>query len=137
MSGTLKIRIDCMVSGPLADGRAIDAAEKWAEGTSQALGDEAVKMLRDFPMNKTGRARGGFEGLLKTERRSPSETRVTGPQQRGVAWASWLEGTSKRNESTHFKGYHLFRKTRAELQDKAPEIGQQQLDKLLSEMGGG
>jgi hypothetical protein len=136
MSGTLKITVDCMVSGPLADGRAIDAAEKWAERTSQVLGDQAVRMLRDFPMNKTGRARGGFENLLQTERRTPSETRVMGPQQRGVAWASWLEGTSKRNQGNRFKGYHLFAKTRKELQDKAADIGQRELDKLLSEMGG-
>jgi len=136
MSGTLKITVDCAVSGPLADGRAIDAAAKWAENTSQALGDEAVRMLREFPMNKSGRARGAFQGALKTERRSPSETLVAGPQQRGVAWASWLEGTSRRNESTGFKGYGLFRKTRAELQKRAPEIGQRELDKLLSEMGG-
>lgn len=134
--GTLKITIDCAVSGPLGDGRAIELAGKWAENTSQALGDEAVRLLRAFPMNKTGRAHGAFENALKVERRSPSETRVQGPQQRGVAWASWLEGTSKRNESTHFKGYHLFRKTRKQLQDKAPEIGQHELDALLGEMGG-
>lgn len=133
---TLKVTVDCMVTGPLADGRAIDAAEKWAERTSQALGDEAVRMLRDFPMNKSGRARGGFEGALRVERRSPSETRVAGPQERGVAWAPWLEGTSKRNESTKFRGYHLFAKTRAELEKKAQEIGQKQLDELLGEMGG-
>lgn len=136
MSGTLKITLDCAVSGPLGDGRAIELAEKWAENTSQALGDEAVKMLRDVRMDKSGRAKGNFGALLKAERRSPSETRVAGPQQRGVAWASWLEGTSKRNESTRFKGYHLFAKTRAELQDKAAEIGQKQLEALLPQMGG-
>lgn len=133
---TLKITVDCAVSGPLGDGRAIELAEKWAENTSQALGDEAVKMLRAFPMNKSGRARGGFEGALRVERRTPSETRVKGPQERGVAWAPWLEGTSKRNESTRFKGYGLFAKTRAELQKKAADIGQRQLDALIGEMGG-
>lgn len=132
----LKVAVTIDVSGPLADGRAIDAAEKWATNTSQALGDEAVRLLRAFPMNKSGRARGAFENALRTERRSPSETRVAGPQQRGVAWAPWLEGTSKRNESSHFKGYHLFAKTRAELEKKAQEIGQRELDRLLGEMGG-
>lgn len=134
--GTLRIRLDCQVTGPLGDGRAEKAAREWAENTSQALGDEGVRMLRAYPMNKTGRARGGFEGALRTVRRSASEVRIPGPQQRGVAWAPWLEGTSKRNESTHFRGYHLFRKTRAELQKMAPEIGQRELDKIMPQIGG-
>ena len=39
-------------------------------------------------------------------------------------------------QSTGFKGYHLFRKTRLALSKKAPEIGQKVLDELLPEMGG-
>jgi hypothetical protein len=136
LMGTLKIKLDCQVSGPLGDGTAIKAAEQWAERTSQALADEGVAMLRAFPMDKTGRARGGFQGALKTVRRSPTEVRIPGPQQRGVAWSPWLEGGSKRNSSTGFKGYHLFRKTRLALSKEAPQIGQKELDKLMAEMGG-
>ena len=134
--GTLKITARCQVSGPLGDGTAIKAAEQWAEKTSQALADEGAAMLRAFPMNKTGRARGGFQANLKVMRKSPTEVRIPGPQEKGVAWSPWLEGTSKRNQSANFKGYHLFRKTRTELSKKAPEIGQKVLNELLPEMGG-
>ena len=55
---------------------------------------------------------------------------------KGVVWSPWLEGTSKRNDSTGFKGYGLFRKTRLQLQKLAPQIAQEQLDKVISRMGG-
>jgi len=137
MAGSLKITARCQVTGPLADGSAINACEKWAENTSQALGDRGVELLRAFPMNKTGRASGGFQASLKTVRKSATQVNVPGPQQRGVAWSPWLEGTGKRNESTGFRGYHLFRKTRTQLNKEAPQIGQRELDKLMPELGGG
>jgi len=132
----MKISLDCMVTGPLADGRAVKAAEEWAENTSQALADEGLEMLRAVRMDKSGRSRGGFQEALKIVRKSPTEKRIPGPQERGVAWAPWLEGTSKRNESTGFRGYGLFRDTRTRLQERAPEIGQRELDKLMPRMGG-
>lgn len=134
--GSLKIRVDCRVSGPLANGEADKAAQEWAVNTTQALGDKGVELLRAFPMDRTGRARGAFQGALRTKRISPTETRITGPQERGVAWAAWLEGTSKRNQDTGFKGYHLFRKTRLQLSRLAPGIAQAELEKLLPRMGG-
>lgn len=137
MAGQLKITARCQVSGPIADGTAARACEDWARNTSQALGDEAVTMLRAVPMNKSGRARGGFQSALKTVRKSSTQVDIPGPMQRGVVWSPWLEGTSKRNSSTRFKGYHLFRKTRTALTAKAPQIGQEQLDKLMPEIGGG
>lgn len=137
MSGSLKITVDCRVIGPLANGEAEKAAEDWAVNTTQAIADKGVELLRTFPgMDKTGRARGGFEQALKTKRVSPTETRIPGPTVRGVAWATWLEGTSKRNESTGFAGYHLFRKTRATLAKMAPGIADEELAKVMPRMGG-
>jgi hypothetical protein len=133
--GTLKIKVDCRTSGPMANGEAEKAAQDWATNTTQALGDKGVELLRAFPMNKTGRARGGFEAALKTTRVSPTLVRIAGPQQRGVAWSPWLEGTSKRNDGK-FKGYHLFRKTRLQLDKMAPDIAQAELEKVLPRMGG-
>lgn len=134
--GVLKIRLECQVAGPLADGGAARAAQQWSERTSQALGEQGVLLLRAFPMDKSGRSRGAFRESLAVVRRSPSEVRVPGVQERGTVWAPWLEGVSKRNESTGFKGYRMFRKTRAELQKRAPEIGQRELGRLMTGIGG-
>ena len=134
--GTLKVTVDCRVSGPLVSGDADKAAQEWAKNTTQALADKGVELLRAFPMNKSGRAHGDFENALRTTRVSPTQTRIPGPQDKGVTWAPWLEGTSKRNADTGFKGYGLFRKTRLQLQKLAPQIAQEQLDKVIGQMGG-
>ena len=136
MSGQLKIRVDCRVEGPLANGEAEKAAQDWATNTTQAIGDKGVELLRAFPMNKTGRARGGFQRALKTVRKSATQVDIPGPSQRGVVFSPWLEGTSQRNQSAHFKGYHLFRKARTQLNKLAPDIAQKELDKVLPRMGG-
>ena len=135
MGGTFRVKADIQVQGPLADGRAEDAMKTWAERTAKALGDEGIERLRAFPMNKTGRAHGGFENSLHLITAGPV-ARIPGPNIKGVVWTPWLEGTSQRNSSTGFKGYHLFRKTRLELQRRAPEVGQKVLDPLLPEIGG-
>ena len=132
--GSLKVTVSMDVKGPLADGTADRALSDWAQNTAAALGKEGVELLRAFPMNKTGRARGGFENSLHVLQRGPS-AQIPGPMIRGVAWAPWLEGKSKRNRSTSFRGYHLFRDTRALLQQRAAEIGQAELDKVMERIG--
>lgn len=133
--GTLKVSVSLDVSGPLADGRAEKAVEDWQERTTQALAAEAVKMLGDTAMDKSGRASGAFREHLKAVTVSPGEASVPGPMIRGVVWAPWLEGTSTRNKSTQFRGYKLFAKTRAELNQRATDIAQRELDAVIAEMG--
>jgi hypothetical protein len=135
MGGTLKIDVQADVTGPLASGEADRALEEWARNTAKALGDEGADMLRAFPMNKTGRARGGFQSNIHVLQQGAT-ARIPAPMIRGVTWGPWLEGSSKRNESTRFRGYHLFRKTRQELQKRAPEVGQRELDKIMPLLGG-
>ena len=135
MAKTLKVTVDAQVTGPLANGEAERAIQDWAHNTAQRLGDEGVEALQAFPMDKTGRAHGGFQENLHNITAGP-EAKIPGPMIRGVTWAPWLEGTSTRNSSTSFKGYHLFRKTRTDLQQRAPQVGQEELDKIMPRLGG-
>ena len=135
MAGSFKVTVDANVQGPLASGEADRALSDWATATAKALGDEGRGMLASFPMNKSGRSRGGFQANLKVLQRGPEAT-IPGPMIKGVTWSPWLEGTSKRNSSTRFKGYHLFRSTRQTLQKRAPEVGQRELDKIMPRLGG-
>src|SRR6266568_2625555 len=122
-------------TGPLADGEAERAVTDWLDATVQAIAREGVGLLRNFPMNKTGRATGAFQANLQLLRRGPDAV-IPGPMISGVTWGPWLEGVSKRNRSTRFKGYHLFRLTRDELQRRAPGIAEAELQKYIGEMGG-
>jgi hypothetical protein len=136
MAGTLKVTAAVSVQGPLADGTADRVLQEWANNTAQALADQGVAALRAFPMDKTGRARSGFQDALKSRSRGPGITEIPGPMITGVTWAPWLEGTSKRNESTGFKGYKLFAKTRLQLQKQATQVGDAELAKLMPQIGG-
>ena len=48
----------------------------------------------------------------------------------GVVYGPWLEGTSARNETTRFKGYATFRRTRDWLAEQADGVAQRHLDAL-------
>lgn len=134
--GSLKISLKLDVSGPLADGQAEAAVGEWQQRTSQALADEAVKELGSFPMDKSGRSTGAFRSHLVTVRKDRATVDIPGPMIKGVVWAPWLEGSSKRNHSTHFPGYKIFSKTRRDLDQRATEIGQRELDQVMREIGG-
>ena len=127
---------DVIFTGPIADGTASAVLDDWAVNTARVLGEQGEEMLRAFPMNKSGRASGGFQANLHMVQKGPV-ARITAPMIKGVTWGPWLEGTSKRNESTRFKGYGLFRLTQQELQKMAPEVGQAQLDAIMPRLGGG
>lgn len=48
-------------------------------------------------------------------------------------YGPWLEGTSKRNQTTRFKGYSSFRLTAQWLNKQAPDIVREQAAKLMAE----
>ena len=135
MAKTLAVTAYVNVGGPLFDGRAPEILARFEADARQAIADKGVELLRAFPMDKTGRAHGGFQENLKTVTRGPAVA-IPGPTIKGTTWAPWLEGTSKRNESTGFKGYRLFRTTRAQLDRQATEIAETRLPPYLRELGG-
>jgi hypothetical protein len=134
VSGQLGVTAYVRPSGPIADGLAGAVMEKFTEAARQAIADEGARMLREFPMNKTGRSTGGFRTNLHVLQ--GSTVRIRGGLVTGTTWAPWLEGTSRRNSTTSFKGYHLFRKTRLELDRKAGEIAEAKLQDYLPQLGG-
>ena len=51
-----------------------------------------------------------------------------------VIYGAWLEGTSRRNRSTRFKGYKIWRKTRQKMRKLATPVAQAIFDARISEM---
>jgi hypothetical protein len=135
VSGQLGVTAYVRPSGPIADGLAGAVMEKFTEAARQAIADEGARMLAGFPMDKTGRSTGGFRANLHVLQ-TGSSVRIRGGLVTGVTWAPWLEGTSRRNQHTSFKGYHLFRQTRLELDRKAAGIAEAKLQEFLPQIGG-
>jgi hypothetical protein len=126
--------VDC--SGPIFDGTAEQAVSDLVRDIAKRGAEWAEENLRDTAMDKTGRARGAFQANLHIVEKSAGWS-VPGPMIRGVVWAPWLEGTSKRNRSTKFKGYHPFSKTRQDLEDsEAQRIADETLEQYLPRLGG-
>jgi len=56
---------------------------------------------------------------------------------RGIIYGPWLEGTSRRNQTTRFKGYASFRRARQALVPRIPELIGYILSHYVSQMNGG
>jgi hypothetical protein len=55
---------------------------------------------------------------------------------RGIIYGPWLEGVSRRNGATRFKGYHSFRKAADELRRKVPDLCQHVADQWMPRLNG-
>lgn len=125
-----------IASGPLMDGTADGVLDELRDTIAKRGAEWAKEQLELVPMDKTGRAHGAFQENLHVVQRSAGYA-VPAPMISGVVWGPWLEGSSKRNTSTRFKGYHLFRDVREELRDgKAQEIADKALEEFLPRLGG-
>jgi len=54
----------------------------------------------------------------------------------GVVYGPWLEGTSRRNQTTRFKGYSSFRRTRDWLDKRTLSIIRPRVARLVRRLGG-
>lgn len=130
-----KVETKASVSGPLADGAAGAVLARWQREVVKELAARALKTLKAWPLDESGRSKGGFKRNLKAMRRG-NYARIPGPRVRGVTWAPWLEGTTGRNESTGFGGYHLFETTAESVENVSQQVGEEVLAKILPELGG-
>lgn len=55
---------------------------------------------------------------------------------RRIVYGPWLEGTSRRNQTTRFKGYHAFRLARQASVAKVPRLVQAAARRAVARMGG-
>lgn len=136
MASRMSVTAYVHCTGPMFDGSAETAVSEMTRDIAKRGAEWAEENLRDTRMDKTGRAHGGFQANLRVVRKS-SGFSVPGPMVKGVVWAPWLEGVSKRNKATRFKGYKPFAKARQELEDsKAQEIADEVLAEYLPRLGG-
>lgn len=52
----------------------------------------------------------------------------------GVVYGPWLEGTSSRNSSTRFKGYHTFRLVEQQMEKEALDIGEASVTQAIGRL---
>lgn len=125
--------INVNFSGPLFDGEAPAIIREWLDKTKRQVADMGVRELDAITMDSTGRGTGHYQTMITTRVISYNDVLITDP----VVYGPWLEGTSKRNESTRFKGYHLWRRTRLKLRRDFKDIAEKSLHEYyLQRLGG-
>ncbi len=50
---------------------------------------------------------------------------------RGVIYGPWLEGTSRRNQETRFKGYSSFRRATASMKQRSVDLAENELEFIV------
>jgi len=53
-----------------------------------------------------------------------------------LPYVRWLEGTSRRNQTTRFKGYHLFRNARTRVESRAVQVFEFHLEPVIRRING-
>jgi hypothetical protein len=128
-----RTRIGVDTSGPLFDNLAQDIVRDWLDETKREVADMGVRELDAIIMDKSGRGTGHYQSMITTRVVRYNDVLITDP----VIYGPWLEGVSRRNESTRFKGYRLWRRTRLRLRRTYKDVAQKKLEEYyLRRMGG-
>ena len=135
-----KITVTMTREGPLFDGRADEAVKEWLDATKKEVADIGADWIRiaALGMDMSGRGGTGRAAAAVTVSRFGgfNDVRIFGGMETGAVWWPWLEGDSKRNVHSKFKGYHVFRLTRLRLRRYVTPIAQQRLEEFIGRMGG-
>ena len=127
-----------VISGPIFSGAAAQAAAEFTD----SLASEVAEIGRDWirldteRMDRSGRGgTGRAAGGVQLTGGGTSYTISGGIRQGEYSWP-WLEGTSKRNQSTGFRGYGSFRRTRLRMRKQIRPYAESQLAAYIIRMGG-
>ncbi|HEY6494945.1 MAG TPA: hypothetical protein VIZ43_16850 [Trebonia sp.] len=127
-----------VVRGPVFDGRADAAVHRFLAEAVDELAQIGQTWIRTEAEGFDRSGRGGTgRAAAGVEVRAEGSDRVIrgGISEGEYAWP-WLEGTSRRNSDTSFRGYHTFRRTRLRMRKQAGQYAQDLLEKYLPQMGG-
>jgi hypothetical protein len=128
-----------ILSGPLFTGQASEAAADFTGSLANEIAQIGAAWIKIEAQgyDKSGRggsgqAAGGVEGPVGS---NGTYTIQGGIREGQYSWP-WLEGTSRRNQTTGFPGYKTFRRTRLRMRKQVTPWAQAQLQQYLEEMGG-
>ena len=130
--------VKIVLKGPLFDGQASAAAKDFTD----SLAHEVAEIGRDWikldtqRMTKSGSDTGAAAEGVEMAGGNGQWVIKGGIREGRYAWP-WLEGTSKRNQSTGFRGYKSFSRTTLRMRKQVTPFAQARLEEYLARMGGG
>jgi hypothetical protein len=123
MSGGFTVDFDLsQVVTPARAGMVFDrATEEILDFQAGYAQDSVREIVREYARDRTG----AYERGVRVDR-SVGTRRV---HDRDMVYGPWLEGTSPRNKATRYRGMHMWRLTRQDM-DSSPEI-QRRNDEIM------
>ncbi len=123
-------------SGPIFNGTAKGILRDAERAMSEKVAKAAQRHIqtlgrRDFRYNAAP-ATHFYENNIEVDR--VSDGHLVHANQ--VIYGPWIEGTSSRNQSSRFKGYHLFRRAAQEVQNRLGDILSEEELKLARGLNG-
>lgn len=125
------MRVVAVVDSPIADGRLTDAVDEGLENGVREIGRLGERLVHQFLDRSLRNPTGRYEAGIALENLADHRWRITDS---GSVKGPWLEGVSRRNQQTRFKGYATFRRTGQELQREAGPIGERSLDQAVGRL---
>lgn len=124
--------IDVTVSGPLFDGRAQRAADRYCEDAR----DEIAEFGEEIALREMGMSfrhpTGYYESRVTTDVVSSDTARV---HDQGVIYGPWLEGVGSMNfPVTRFRGYWHWRKAKQAVAARGQQIAEHTLARHIGGM---
>ena len=122
--------VEVTATGPVFDGRAVQAIEDAERDWAKTLATVGASMVRT-----------NLHGVLRHEtpyyttrveaQPDPPGWKIT---DNGVIYGHWLEGDGSRNRTTRFKGYATVRRTVQQINARAVSIGQTVVARYVGRM---
>lgn len=116
--------------GPIFNLRARAAARRGVEEAKKEIADRGLQLI-DNRLNLVLRKQTPYYRMRIHKERIGKDVLITDGN---IVYGPWLEGVSRRNAETRFKGYHTFRIIRNQLQKEAPDIASRVFLKYTREM---
>lgn len=124
--------VDIAISehGPFFDGSWPGILDSIVLEAQQAVAQSALERVQFFLNAQIKHPTPYYETQITRQRVGDHEL----VHDRGIVYGPWLEGTSRRNSTTRFKGYASFRKAAQAVQGLAPDIVQRVVAKNLGRL---
>lgn len=123
---------DVEARGPLFDGRAEKAAADAAADIEKSVATLGASMIRSV-MDRTFRKQTPFYRLKNVATPTFPGWKI---HDQKVIYGYWLEGISRKNRLTRFKGYFIYRRTVGKIREMSKVMGQAIIVRYMGRMGG-
>jgi hypothetical protein len=115
------LSITVVRTGPLFDGRADRKLKQMGDEIERRVAIVGASMIRS-ELSRVLRVETPYYRLQNEAQKTPAGWRIWDSN---VIYGNWLEGTGSRNfPKTRFKGYATYRRTFAQIEERAQVIGE-------------